>query len=70
MGCHLAVNVANKPLAPEPPQKVAKVRVPFRERYRVSRAIFRESWLMLRRERDLMVFPAAATGVMLLSSSP
>ena len=44
---------------------MARVKVPFRERYRTSRLIFRQSLQMMRRERDLWWFPAVATVVML-----
>src|SRR5687768_15219766 len=35
-------------------------RIPLRERYRTSRAIFRESLALVRKERDLWRFPAFA----------
>ncbi|HUR61365.1 MAG TPA: DUF6159 family protein [Candidatus Thermoplasmatota archaeon] len=42
-----------------------KVRVPFRARYATSRAIFGQSWRMLRTERDLWVFPLLGLASML-----
>lgn len=50
-----------------PPRRraVAKVRIPLRERYRTSRAIFRESIAVVRKERDLWRFPILAGVVML-----
>jgi len=45
---------------------MAKSRVPFRQRYATSRAIFRQSWSMLRSERDLWVFPLLGTAAVLV----
>jgi len=42
-----------------------KVRVPLRDRYRTSKAIFRESIALVRKERDLWLFPILASLVML-----
>ena len=41
------------------------VRVPFRSRYRTSRAIFGQAWTLLRSERDLLRFPLMAGGLFL-----
>jgi hypothetical protein len=47
-----------------------KVRVPFRRRYAMSRAIFGQSWRVLRSERDLWVFPLLGFASMLLVLVP
>lgn len=36
---------------------MARVRVPFRQRYATSRAIFGQAWRLMRTQRDLWVFP-------------
>lgn len=36
-------------------------RVPLRERYRTSRAIFGQSWRLMAKERDLWIFPVLST---------
>jgi hypothetical protein len=47
----------------------AQVKVPFRERYRTSRAIFGQAMRMLRSERDLWLFPILGTLTMVLAIS-
>ncbi len=47
-----------------------RAKVPFSVRYRTSREIFSQSMRMLRRERDLWVFPLLSAGAMLLVLVP
>lgn len=43
----------------------AKAKVPFVQRYRTSRAIFQQSMVLLRHERDLWLLPILSTGFLL-----